>query len=313
MDTMFITGSAGQNPSLTAVDGSVSSITALTPGKLFALHNTMELDGRVAAFPQAARGHASVNCYLLLEDDQAMLIDTGFAVHREAILAQIKQLLPSHANLTLFPLRMNEFMSLSNVIAISKNFSVDYCVSTLSDASYHVDLESISQHDIVETAAGLKTMLISGTETLSIGSKKERKVKLFQAPIRLIATRWIYDQTTRTLFTSDMFTGHWDPDSRSSWIVDESNDHSTIENLCTHLLSTRYWWLEGAQTDSLRQKLADLVAKCDIETIAPGYGKILRGRSVVNRHLAMLDEALHRLDRSQNPPRYIGRDERISA
>ena len=49
--------------------------------------------------------------------------------------------------------------------------------------------------------------------------------------------------------------------------------------------------------------------KYDVETIAPGYGCILRGRKVVARHYRMLDEILKGLDKSVAVSRYVGRDE----
>jgi hypothetical protein len=49
--------------------------------------------------------------------------------------------------------------------------------------------------------------------------------------------------------------------------------------------------------------------KYDIETIAPGYGRILRGRDLVEKQFAMFDEVLRKLDRSMVRPRYVDRDE----
>jgi hypothetical protein len=49
--------------------------------------------------------------------------------------------------------------------------------------------------------------------------------------------------------------------------------------------------------------------KCDVETIAPGYGCILHGRKVVARHVEMLDEIFKGLDKSVAVSRYVDRDE----
>jgi hypothetical protein len=75
------------------------------------------------------------------------------------------------------------------------------------------------------------------------------------------------------------------------------------------MLNTRYWWLEGAPTDTIRRGIAEVFDKFDIETIAPGYGCILRGRNVVARHYAMLDEFLKACDKSRMVSRYVSRDE----
>jgi hypothetical protein len=45
------------------------------------------------------------------------------------------------------------------------------------------------------------------------------------APIRLIATRWLYDYATKTLFSSDLFTHLWRDTAAGPWIVtDADND-----------------------------------------------------------------------------------------
>ena len=54
----------------------------------------------------------------------------------------------------------------------------------------------------------LNITTISREETIPIGAHG-RPVVVYQAPIRLIATRWIYDAATKTLFTSDMWTHTW--------------------------------------------------------------------------------------------------------
>jgi hypothetical protein len=75
-------------------------------------------------------------------------------------------------------------------------------------------------------------------------------------------------------------------------VVTDDNDDTSVEWMRRHLLSTRYWWLAGAQTDEIRQSLAETFAKYDIETIAPDFGCILHGREVVRRHWEMLDAIL---------------------
>jgi flavorubredoxin len=130
-----------------------------------------------------------------------------------------------------------------------------------------------------------------------------------QAPIRLIATRWLYDRATRTLFSSDLFTHVWRGRADGPWIVTDENDATTAAELRSFMLNTRYWWLEGAPTGSIRRGIEDVFDKFDVETIAPGYGCILRGRKVVARHVRMLDEILKGLDRSVAVSRYVSRDE----
>src|SRR5205085_6908201 len=118
-----------------------------------------------------------------------------------------------------------------------------------------------------------------------------------------------YDEATRTLFSSDMFTHVWRAGADGHWIVTDHDDTTCARELRSFLLNTRYWWLEGAPTDSIRRGIAEVFDSCDVETIAPGYGCILRGRKVVARHYRMLDEFLKACDKSRMVSRYVTRDE----
>jgi len=154
----------------------------------------------------------------------------------------------------------------------------------------------------------MRVTAVTRADTIEVG-KQGRPIEVMQAPIRLIATRWLYDGLTRTLFSSDLFTHVWRDRVHGPWIVADEPDTTTGRGLRSFMLNTRYWWLEGAPTDAIRRGIDAIFDKYDIETIAPGYGCILRGRDVVARHYRMLDEFLRACDKSVAVSRYVGRDE----
>jgi len=289
-----------------ARDGFAGGIAAIAPGKLYALQNAFALDGRVSSYPASARGYAVANSYLLTQRDGAMLIDTGFGKDEPTIRAQIESLIAPGLPLSLFPLRLNEFMSINNVEAFAGHFNVETCYTSNVDAALWFDFGAKAQgRDILQS---MKVTAVTRADTIRLG-QADRAIDVMQAPIRLIATRWLYDRATRTLFSSDMFTHVWRAREDGPWIVSEDDDTTSARDLRSFLLHTRYWWLEGAPTDSIRRGIGEVFDKHDVETIAPGYGCILSGRKVVARHYHMLDEILKDLDKRVAVSRYVGRDE----
>jgi flavorubredoxin len=290
-----------------ATGGFAGGISALADGKLYALQNPFVLDGRVSSYPASARGHSVANSYLLAESDAAMLIDTGFGKDEPAIRGQIESLIAPGLPLSLFPLRLNEFMSINNVETFAGHFNVDTCYASNVDAALWFDFGAKAEgRDILES---MKVTVVTRADTIRLG-QGGRTIDVMQAPIRLIATRWLYDRATRTLFASDMFTHVWRDAAKGPWIVtDADNDATSARDVRSFLLNTRYWWLDGAPTDSIRRGIDKVFDSYDIETIAPGYGCILRGRAVVARHYRMLDEVLKACDKSVAVSRYVGRDE----
>src|SRR5262244_1256824 len=282
-------------------------ITALGDGQLYALQNPFVLDGRVSSYAASARGFSVANSYLLTEPDAAMLIDTGFGKDEPVIRAQIESLIAPGLPFSMFPLRLNEFMSINNVESFAGHFNVETCYTSNPDAALWFDFGA--REDGRSILDRMTVTAVTRADTIRLG-KLGREIDVMQAPIRLIATRWLYDRATRTLFSSDLFTHFWREAATGPWIVtDADNDPTSTRDIRSFMLNTRYWWLEGAPTDSIRRGIGEVFDKFDVETIAPGYGCILRGRNVVARHYAMLDDFLKACDRSVMVSRYVGRDE----
>jgi hypothetical protein len=282
-------------------------IASLADDQLYALQNPFALDGRVSSYPASARGFSVANSYLLTQPDAAMLIDTGFGKDEPVIRTQIESLIAPGLPLSMFPLRLNEFMSINNVESFAGHFNVETCYTSNIDAALWFDFGAKADgRDILKS---MKVTAVTRSDTIQLG-KGDRAIDVMQAPIRLIATRWLYDRATRTLFSSDMFTHVWRDAATGPWIVTEyDNDSTSLADVRSFMLNTRYWWLEGAPTDSIRRGIGNVFDTYDIETIAPGYGCILRGRSVVERHYRMLDEFLKASDKSRMVSRYVTRDE----
>ncbi|MBV8826375.1 MAG: hypothetical protein JO220_15410 [Hyphomicrobiales bacterium] len=282
-------------------------VAALAPGRLYALQNPFVLDGRVSSYAASARGFSAANSYLLTEPDAAMLIDTGFGKDEPTIRAQIESLIAPGLPLSLFPLRLNEFMSINNVETFAGHFNVETCYTSNIDAALWFDFGA--KTDGRDVLASMKVTAVTRSDVIKLGAGG-RTIEVYNAPIRLIATRWLYDRATRTLFSSDLFTHVWRDAETGPWVViDADNDPTSLADVRSFMLNTRYWWLEGAPTDAIRRGIDKIFDTCDIETIAPGYGCILRGRNVVARHYRMLDEFLKNCDKSVMVSRYVGRDE----
>src|SRR5437870_1874357 len=208
--------------------GIARGIAALADGKLYALQHPYALDGRVSSYPASARGYSVAYSYLLTQSDAAWLIDTGFGKDEPVIRAQIESLIAPGLPLSLFPQRLNEFMSINNVESFAGHFNVETCYTSNVDAALWFDFGAKAEgRDILQS---MKVTAVTRADTIQLG-KKDRAIDVMQAPIRLIATRWLYDRATRTLFSSDMFTHVWRERANGPWIVSEADDATTPNEL----------------------------------------------------------------------------------
>src|SRR6476660_6055602 len=202
-------------------EGIARGAAALAEGKLYALQHPFALDGRVSAYPASARGFSVANSYLLTQSDAALLIDTGFGKDETLIRTQIESLIATNLPLSLFPLRLNEFMSINNVETFAGHFNVEQCYTSNVDAALWFDFGAkADSRSILES---MRVTAVTRADTIEVGNCG-RLIEVMQAPIRLIATRWLYDRATRTLFSSDMFTHVWRDTEKGPWVVTEADD-----------------------------------------------------------------------------------------
>ena len=281
----------------------------LCSGRVYALQNTFELDGRISAYPKSARGYSVANCYLLKEGDRALLLDTGYTVHEQDILDQLGALIRPDTALSLMPLRINERMSVTNAVAIAKRFNVVECFSPVPAIEDWIEFETLRGE---ERNPILKTTVIgslSGKGGPRVELGPDRIVDVMNAPIRLINTMWIYDEVSKTLFSSDMFSHLWSDLEDGPWLLgdNETDDVTDFSFVRSFLLNTRYWWIEGANMAPIRKAVAEVYDKFDIETIAPGYGSIVSGRGHIDQQFGVLDDVLDQLDRTKIAPAYVPR------
>src|SRR4030081_3547447 len=147
--------------------GIARGIAALAEGKLYALQHPYALDGRVSSYPASARGFSVANSYLLTQSDAAMLIDTGFGKDEPAIRGEIESLIAPGLPLSLFPLRLNEFMSINNVETFAGHFNVEQCYTSNIDAALWFDFGAKADgRSILES---MRITAVTRADTIEIG------------------------------------------------------------------------------------------------------------------------------------------------
>jgi flavorubredoxin len=280
-------------------------------GRLHALSNPYEIDGRVSWHPRGTRGFAPMNCYLLDAGGRALLIDTGITVHRAALLAQLDRVLPEGTPLTVLHTRLGEYNTLCNTPAVVERFAVEEVCGAHVNAELWTDFEShegAGAEPYAHAIDGVRVRVLENDQTLAVDAAGARRLQVFVAALRLLPTHWAYDEATATLFTSDMFTHVCRPDAGGKWVVTEADDDTTLETVREHLVGTRYWWLPEAASGEIAAGLAEVFERHRVERIAPGYGCILDGPEVVERHLAMVQEVLAEGPRDAARQAPVGRE-----
>ena len=259
--------------------------------KLYALIHAYALDGRESSHPLDVRGTTTMNSYLLVEDDRALLYGTGYSVHQDAMLAQLEKLVGSRTLSLMIP--RPEFVGMCNARPIADRFHVDIAYMRIPSPPV-VFLNFRPEFPQGETD-GLRDVpykLVDRGDLLPVDLAGHRALELLSPELRALPSSWGYDAATCTLLSSDIFTWIWRDTDAGPWLIGDS-DPTTPEVVEHCLVHNRYWWLPGADIEPIRQSLADLFDHYEIETIAPDHGCLLQG-DAIQRHYQLLDDYLAR-------------------
>ena len=265
----------------------------LVPDRLYRLGSMMPLDGRISWVPPDLRGYQPANCYLVMEGRNATLIDTGPALYEHEIVDQLKSVLPAGAHLTVFVTRL-EPEGLGNIGPIQAAIGIDQIITggipNMFD-SWNEIPGFVEMWNNRSDWLGDRTFMdrVATGESIPMGGSD--RLLVLPAPLRILATFWVYDRETRTLFTTDVF-GHTSVKSATESLVRGSlaEDDTTYESAKAHVLA-KFPWASYANMAPIDEKLSALFAERQVDTIAPMHGCILRGEALVNHHV----EILHRI------------------
>jgi flavorubredoxin len=226
-----------------------------------------------------------LNCYLLRRNERAILIDTGVASHREAVLGQLWDRLPLDEPLSVF-LTRPEPECAGNLGAIHRSKPIEEIVAV---AVNPFD----AYEEGVEGAVRINKLPSSVVNTVYFGDPP--LLRVVPTLIRILSTYWLYDAESGTLFSSDWFGHTCLPASDMSCVIrSDTSDATTYDSARRHVLA-KYWWLPHADTSPMVKFLMDLFDELDVRRIAPTHGCILEGRDVILRHRDLMVRLLKEL------------------
>lgn len=260
-----------------------------------ALGALLPIDGRLSWIAENVQGFAPLHSYLIDTEGGPILLDTGAPMHEAQLFAQLDCHLPPDEELTLVLSRIVEFDSFGNAGTVLERYPVTrvYSQFPVMEWVYYRHV----QDGKARTATPSWTPLAGGLE-LRAARGDAIVLEAIDAPVRLLATWWFYEPSTRVLFTSDSF-GHVHqagPDDAAC--VGFEDDTTTYEQVRDHLLA-KFDWVALADTEPIREQLQAIFENRQIEAIAPSYGRPIVGAVAVERHYELMQRTLAELHSAQ--------------
>lgn len=270
------------------MNSTADSYEEIAPG-IFRLGGYLPLDGRLSWAPKREGCRQPLSCYLLLKGDRPHLIDTGAACHRQLILDQLERLVPREKEITAFTTR-NEYQCVGNINVIHNSVQLKEL--------YFFGINPFAAYDDISSGMpDVEVTILDVASSKPLQLKTAPSLSIMSTPIKILGTFWAYEAETRTLFSSDWFGYTFKADKQRGAIINNIDDELYSYDLAREFITYRFHWLEIADTRPMVMWLEKLFADFEIETIAPTFGCVLKGKDVVSKHFELSLDVLKRVGR----------------
>ncbi len=268
--------------------GSMTAPVELVPAALYVLGDSVELDGRISWVPPDVHGWQPINTYVLVEGQSVLVIDPGVYVQRRTVREQLESIVAPGTPLSIFVTRAEPDCT-GNIGEIASRFPVTRLYAGGGPNPFD-SFEAVTLMDPANRGERIQMERTPPGFTIPIG--ETRSVELLRPSLRLLATWWAYDESTRTLFTSDLF-GHTVQRERSDPRVLEGRSAGQCDpsSVKAHLLA-KFGWLTRANTDAMLENLRATFRDRPVERIAPGHGLVISGHDAVEAHVRAVETVL---------------------
>lgn len=179
-----------------------------------------------------------ISCYLAVENERTLLIDTNIAAHGPQTMAALQKILPHKTDLNIILTRA-EMDCISKLNSVTKKFAIGQLIANNAanpfNAFQKINKQLGSQELVTLKTPDTKNLVLTQTTAIDLGP--EQQLQIMTPMLRLLTTFWIRDITTDALFTSNMF-GHTNVTStESSPMIDRINNSKNSDRVMAHLLT----------------------------------------------------------------------------
>lgn len=257
---------------------------------LYAMGDVAATSGALTWLPESETAYEPINAFLLVQRDEALLVDTGVSAHEETLISQLRQLVPRGMPVSIIFTRF-EGDTLTNLGPILRNFSVRRVIG--GGVSNPFDFfDDLSPQEHIKTDHDVELTRMRAGEDIVIGAG--RAVEILSTSLRCLTTSWLYDNGTGTLFTSDAFGYHGlDSSDRRDLVIDSLRGPIDLNELRPRIF-TKFDWILDAECEPLIQDLERIFTTRDVQNIAPTHGRVIRGKEMVDAYyqatIALLEQ-----------------------
>lgn len=275
------------------------SLHEIIPGTLFGASGWLRADARpISWIPPGLPGFLPVNAYALRDGAEWMVVDTGLPLHWPEIEAALARTIAGTARRRMVNTR-REQDCMANLQPLVRAFGITEVpyVGVLNPLEMADLIEADEAHARIEAMAPVRAVRIEVGEALGIG---RLRLEPLRVQLRLLATNWLYEHATRTLFTSDSFA-FLTREEPGAPLVRQAGEPPLQAADIARMLRAKFDWLIGIDPAPVLADLDAIFAARPVERICPGYGCVIEGAAAVAEAHARMRDAILMLAAQRKP------------
>ncbi|WP_198369696.1 hypothetical protein [Roseomonas rosulenta] len=275
------------------------SLHAIIPGTLFAATGWLRADAyAVSWIPPGLLGYLPVSAYALRDGAEWMVIDTGLPLHWPEIEAALAQTIAGTTRRRMMNTR-REQDCMANIGALVRRFGIAEVpyVGVLNPVEMTDVLENDEAEARIESMAPVRALRIEVGQVVEVG---RLRIEPLRVQLRLLATNWFYEHTTRTLFSSESF-GFLTRATPDAPLVRAPDEAPIAAADIARMLSAKFDWLVGIDPAPILADLDAIFAARRVDRLCPCYGCVIEGAAAVAEAVARMKDAVAMLAARRKP------------
>jgi flavorubredoxin len=248
---------------------------------ILVLSDVIPIDGRVSWLTPRAKGFEPYNEYLVLSADNALLFETGVAVHGPSLVQSLKEILGSR-RLAVYPSRI-ELDSIGNLGRILEEIP-----NTIVGCANPIEPTRLAHLRDWTTPRAPFTRFPVGSTLAEIGFPQ---LSVVDPVIRTLGTSWLWHEHAKALFSADFFCNDMLAKQDQS-VIRRSGDALIAPEGLRASIHQKFDWLGLASTEKLLPAWDNLFARISPAVLAPVHGRVQFGAKLVAEVLADYRKAL---------------------
>lgn len=276
-------------------DSLAATVHPIVEGRIYAVGVSIDADQDLSWLPRGLKGRFPVQGYLLRNDSQALLIDSGLVVHADEIRAALDHLIGRRAlEVAMTRREMDTIMNLPWIIRRYQAKRVHFG-GDISPLDFFDVLEEVAAEAQARAFTDVDLDWLRPGMSIVFGGAH---LDVVRPSVRVLSTQWLYETGSRTLFCSD-FLGFLPGEDEGPAVIGAAVERIGVDEIVAHY-GRKFDWLRGIDPAPVVADLRRVMREHPVERLCPSYGPTVEGAANV-AHL--WDKAIAAVEKIGGQPR----------